>query len=85
MLTCPVCGNKCEVQYKLLDDKPARAIVCTKCYFSSYFHVKFEESIANYYRFKYLIEHKPKEVVETYIRDKRSQDYIKALLKDEGN
>lgn len=85
MLTCPVCGEVCVVEYKLLNEKPAREICCSKCCFSSYYFNKFEETVANYYRFKYIIENKPSEIIETYVRDKRTQDYIRALLKDESN
>ena len=42
-------------------------------------------TLINSRRLSLIIIGLPSEIIETYVRDKRTQDYIRALLKDESN
>lgn len=85
MLKCPVCGSICRVGYKEKEGVPYRAIGCENCSFSSYYFKKFEDAVANYYKFKYIIDTPSKEILESYVRDSVVRDYLKELFKDESN
>lgn len=56
--------------------------MCKECAFSSYYYKTFEEAIANYYKFKYLIENNTQEVVESYAKAKGLDKFIDGLFRD---